>query len=530
MKDDDILNAGAGRRHVRVVAAALRRPVDLGGESADRRRRSRSAARCSQPTKHHAQLHALLAPQDAGDLRATTQWFAGMDECRLRRRSRETLRETALRGIEATQFFPRWGKARLHGMIANRPDWTLRASASGACRCRSSCTRRPASCIRARWSCSSRSRSASRRAASRPGSASTARGLLGADADAVRQDHATRSTSGSTRAPRTSPCCAARTRPQSTYPGRPVPRRLGPAPRLVPLVAADRLHAGRPCAVQGAAHARLRRRRRRPQDVEVAGQRASRRRRSPSTLGAEILRLWVAATDYSGELVDLRRDPEARGRELPAHPQHAALPARQHRRTSIRRSDAVPLARDGRDRPLRARADARSCRTAVARGLRSATSSTWWSQQLQTFCSEDLGAFYLDMLKDRLYTHGAESQARRSAQTALWHITHSAAAADGADPVVHRRGAWQVFTGQARTTACSSRPGTSCRRRPTRPALMAKWKRAARAARRRCARRSRSCAPQDKVGSSLQAEVELRAEGAGLRVAREPRRRAQVRC
>ena len=49
-----------------------------------------------------------------------------------------------------------------------------------------------------------------------------------------------------------------------------------------------------------------------------------------NTLGAEILRLWVAATDYSGELVDLRRDPEARRRELPPHPQHAALPARQH--------------------------------------------------------------------------------------------------------------------------------------------------------------------------------------------------------
>ena len=41
------------------------------------------------------------------------------------------------------------------------------------------------------------------------------------------------------------------------------------------------------------------------------------------------------------------------------------------------------------------------------------------AQQLQTFCSEDLGAFYLDILKDRLYTCGADSHARRSAQTAL---------------------------------------------------------------------------------------------------------------
>src|SRR5437016_3892949 len=54
-------------------------------------------------------------------LRATTQWIAAMDKPV----GGETLRATALRGIEATQFFPSWGKARLHGMIANRPDWTL---------------------------------------------------------------------------------------------------------------------------------------------------------------------------------------------------------------------------------------------------------------------------------------------------------------------------------------------------------------------------------------------------------------------
>jgi isoleucyl-tRNA synthetase len=41
------------------------------------------------------------------------------------------------------------------------------------------------------------------------------------------------------------------------------------------------------------------------------------------------------------------------------------------------------------------------------------------------FCSEDLGAFYLDILKDRLYTTAAGSHARRSAQTALWQITHA---------------------------------------------------------------------------------------------------------
>ena len=45
--------------------------------------------------------------------------------------------------------------------------------------------------------------------------------------------------------------------------------------------------------------------------------------------------------------------------------------------------------------------------------------------RLNGFCSEDLGAFYLDILKDRLYTSHATGVARRSAQTALWTITES---------------------------------------------------------------------------------------------------------
>ena len=59
--------------------------------------------------------------------RATSQWFAGMDVDPVEQDGKPvpTLRETALAGIEATEFFPSWGKQRLHNMIANRPDWTL---------------------------------------------------------------------------------------------------------------------------------------------------------------------------------------------------------------------------------------------------------------------------------------------------------------------------------------------------------------------------------------------------------------------
>jgi isoleucyl-tRNA synthetase len=50
--------------------------------------------------------------------RATSQWFVRMD-------GDTQLRATALKAIDDTAFYPAWGKARLHGMIANRPDWCI---------------------------------------------------------------------------------------------------------------------------------------------------------------------------------------------------------------------------------------------------------------------------------------------------------------------------------------------------------------------------------------------------------------------
>ena len=55
--------------------------------------------------------------------RATSQWFASMDV--KPQGVTKSVREMALEGIETTHFYPAWGKQRLHGMIANRPDWTL---------------------------------------------------------------------------------------------------------------------------------------------------------------------------------------------------------------------------------------------------------------------------------------------------------------------------------------------------------------------------------------------------------------------
>ncbi|MDP2134063.1 MAG: isoleucine--tRNA ligase, partial [Sulfuritalea sp.] len=55
--------------------------------------------------------------------RATTQWFVGMN--RIPVEGGGSLRDKALAAVEATKFYPDWGKARLHAMIANRPDWCV---------------------------------------------------------------------------------------------------------------------------------------------------------------------------------------------------------------------------------------------------------------------------------------------------------------------------------------------------------------------------------------------------------------------
>jgi hypothetical protein len=125
MTDDDMLNrcrATAALRTIFRSSAAC-----ASGMQSAHRRQAQGRARAVPRREVHAQLHALLAAQDADHL--------SRDYAMVRRNGRragfhgtkpaEPLRATALRGIDATQFFPEWGKARLHGMIANRPDWTL---------------------------------------------------------------------------------------------------------------------------------------------------------------------------------------------------------------------------------------------------------------------------------------------------------------------------------------------------------------------------------------------------------------------
>ena len=140
------------------------------------------------------------------------------------------------------------------------------------------------------------------------------------------------------------------------------------------------------------------------------------------TYGADILRLWVASTDYSAELTisdeilkrvaDSYRKIRNTCKFLLANiadfdASKDLLPVEQW--LEIDRY-ALYLTHKLQNDVL-ADCDRYEFHLAV--------------QKLVSFCSDDLGSFYLDILKDRLYTSGENSPARRAAQSALHHITHT---------------------------------------------------------------------------------------------------------
>ena len=138
--------------------------------------------------------------------------------------------------------------------------------------------------------------------------------------------------------------------------------------------------------------------------------------------GADILRLWVATTDYSGELnisneiikrvADSYRRIRNTLRFLSAN-----LEDFDSKNMLINPNEMLSIDRYG---------------LYLVEELQNNVIKDYEAfdfylamQKFLSFCSEDMGGFYLDILKDRLYTTAENSHARRSAQTALFHITQS---------------------------------------------------------------------------------------------------------
>jgi isoleucyl-tRNA synthetase len=140
------------------------------------------------------------------------------------------------------------------------------------------------------------------------------------------------------------------------------------------------------------------------------------------TLGADVVRLWVAATDYANEMSVsdeiLRRMADSYRRmrntlRFLLGNLHGFDPA-QH---------ALPF--DGLVAIDQwATAKAFVLQNDVVTAYRNYEFHDIY-QKIHNFCVVELGGFYLDIIKDRLYTTGAASAPRRSAQTAMYHVAHA---------------------------------------------------------------------------------------------------------
>ncbi len=220
-------------------------------------------------------------------------------------------------------------------------------------------------------------------------------------------------------------------------------------------------------------------------------------------MGAEIIRLWVASTDYSG---DLGIDDKILARVVDAYRR-----IRNTLRFLLANVSDFDAAQDSVPTEELLEID----RWALARAAQFQAELLAHYKvyefhpvvaKLQLFCSEDLGGFYLDVLKDRLYTSAPKSLARRSAQTALHQITHAMLRWMAPFLSFTAEEAWKVF-GDSESIFLETYTDMPAGDE----ALLAKWARL-REIRDVVNKDIEAVRTEGRVGSSLQAEVSVSAQ------------------
>ena len=358
--------------------------------------------------------------------RATAQWFVGMD---IEGQDGRTLRQRALEGIEATQFVPSWGKARLHSMIVNRPDWCISRQRNWGVPIpffldRASGELHPRT-VELMDAVANRIEKEGIDAWFRLDPAE----LLGDEAANYEKVTDTLDVwfdSGTTHwhVLRGSHA-AVFDHPEQGE---------GPAADLY-LEGSDQ-HRGwfhssllTGCAIDG--HPPYKGLLTHGFTVDAQGRKMSKSvgnvvapQEVMDKLGADILRLWVASTDYSGEMAvsdeilkrtaDVYRRIRNTARFLLAN-----LNGFDAQRDAVAFEDMLALDQWVVDRAAQLQAR-----------IETAYSDYRFLdvyQQVHTFCARELGGFYLDVIKDRQYTTQADSLARRSCQTALYRVVEALA-------------------------------------------------------------------------------------------------------
>ena len=447
--------------------------------------------------------------------RATSQWFAGMDK---ENSSGRTLREMALEAIDNTEFYPSWGRARLHAMIANRPDWTLSRQRQWGV---------PMAFFvhKETGELHPRTPELMEQVAERIEKSGIEawqnldpRDLLGDEADLYEKNRDTLDVwfdSGTTHA------TVLGGKDHTTH-GSHADKLQWPADLY--LEGSDQ-HRGwfhssllTGCMLYGRApykalltHGFV---------VDGNGRKMSKSlgniikpQEIADKMGAEIMRLWAASTDYSGELSIsdeiLKRVVEGYRRirntlkfllgnladfDVTQH----AVPVDQL--TEIDRY-ALQMTADMQAELLE-NYKRYEFHPIVAR--------------LQTFCSEDLGAFYLDILKDRLYTTAKDGLPRRSAQTALYHLTQTLLKLMAPILSFTAEEAWRdLHGGSVPSGTIFTELFHTLPEQGEQSALSSKWQRL-RAIRADVMRRIEDVRSTGAIGSSLAAEIDIYANGQDL--------------
>ena len=439
--------------------------------------------------------------------RATSQWFAGMDITP--KDGGPSLRQSALEGIAATKFFPDWGQARLHGMIENRPDWTLSRQRQWGV---------PMAFFIHKESGELHPRTPElleqvARLIDQGGIDAwlklDARELLGDDAAIYEKNKDTLDVwfdSGTTH--------------QTVLRGSHAQQSHFPADLYLEgsdqhrgwfhssLLTSSMLNGAPPYKAL-LTHGFT---------VDAEGKKMSKSlgntlapQKISDTLGADILRLWVASTDYTGELAIsdeiLKRVTEAYRRI-----RNTLRFLLANTSDFDHASNAVPVA-DLLEIDRYAIASMAQLQADIA-GHYERYEFHPVVAKLQNYCSEDLGGFYLDILKDRLYTSAVDSPARRSAQTALWHITQSLLRVMSPILSFTAEEAWAVFAGADAYARSDETIFTQTfwelPQAPDAAALLDKYARL-REVRAAATKELEELRTSGAIGSSLQAELTIRA-------------------
>ncbi|MCE3262275.1 MAG: isoleucine-tRNA ligase [Pseudoduganella sp.] len=446
--------------------------------------------------------------------RATSQWFAGMDIQPLDGGS--TLRETALEGIEATEFFPDWGKARLHGMIANRPDWTLSRQRQWGVPMAVFIHKETGELHPRTPELLEQVAKLIEQGGIDAWHALDAATLLGEDAANYEKNKDTLDVwfdSGCTHQ-----TVLRGSHPEQGHGG------ASAFPADLYLEGSDQhrgwFHSslltssmlnGRPPYKALLTHGFV---------VDGEGKKMSKSigntvapQKVSDTLGADILRLWVAATDYTSEL-SISDEILKRVTESYRRIRNTLRFLLANTSDFNHKAHAVPVA-ELLEIDRYALANMAKLQAELA-GHYERYEFHPVVSKLQNFCSEDLGGFYLDILKDRLYTSAVDSKARRSAQTALWHITQSLLRLMAPILCFTAEEAWAAFAGeeafQASDETIYTQTWWQLPELADAEALMAKYATII-AVRADVTKQLEELRGSGAIGSSLQAELEIKAAG-----------------